>query len=54
MAVNFPAFAHLVTVFGSTLKSVATSAGVRRVSGSPPRLSNRCSPSLAYKSLMSR
>jgi hypothetical protein len=28
MEVNFPAFAHLVTVFGSTRNSDATSAGV--------------------------
>ena len=32
MAVNFPALAHLVTVLGSTLKSAATSAGVRSIS----------------------
>jgi hypothetical protein len=30
--VNFPAFAHLVTVFGSTLNNAATSDGVRRFS----------------------
>ena len=32
MAVNFPALAHLVTVLGSTLKSAATSAGVKSTS----------------------
>ena len=30
--VNLPAFAHLVTVFGSTLNNAATSDGVRRFS----------------------
>ena len=30
--VNLPAFAHLVTVFGSTLNSAATSDGVSRFS----------------------
>jgi hypothetical protein len=38
MAVNFPALAHLVTVFGSTLNNLATSAGVNRTSGSLERL----------------
>ena len=37
MAVNFPAFAHRVTVLGSTRKSLATSAGVRRISCSVGR-----------------
>ena len=32
MEVNLPDFAHLVTVFGSTLNIAATSAGVRSVS----------------------
>jgi hypothetical protein len=32
MEVNLPAFAHLVTVFGSTLNNAATSDGVRRFS----------------------
>ena len=32
MEVNFPAFAHLVTVFGSTRNSEATSAGVSKTS----------------------
>jgi hypothetical protein len=31
MEVSLPAFAHLVTVFGSTLKAAATSAGVKSV-----------------------
>jgi hypothetical protein len=31
-AVNFPAFAQRVTVFGSTRKSVATSDGVNKIS----------------------
>lgn len=30
--VNLPAFAHLVTVFGSTLNNTATSDGVSRFS----------------------
>ena len=30
--VNFPDFAHLVTVFGSTLNNDATSAGVNKTS----------------------
>jgi hypothetical protein len=30
--VNLPDFAHLVTVFGSTLNNVATSAGVNKTS----------------------
>ena len=33
IAVNFPDFAHRVTVLGSTLKIAATSDGVRRTSG---------------------
>ena len=32
MLVSLPLFDHLVTVFGSTLNSVATSAGVSRAS----------------------
>ena len=32
MEVNLPDFAHLVTVFGSTLNSDATSAGVNKTS----------------------
>ena len=32
MEVNLPDFAHLVTVFGSTLNSDATSAGVNNTS----------------------
>ncbi len=32
MLVNLPAFAHRVTVLGSTLKSAATSDGVSKVS----------------------
>jgi hypothetical protein len=32
MEVNLPAFAHLVTVFGSTLNKDATSAGVSNFS----------------------
>jgi hypothetical protein len=37
MDVSFPAFAHLVTVFGSTLNIVATSAGVSSGSASGVR-----------------
>jgi hypothetical protein len=37
MAVNFPDLAHLVTVFGSTLNNLATSAGVNKTSGSLER-----------------
>jgi hypothetical protein len=32
MEVNFPALAHLVTVFGSTRNNAATSDGVKRFS----------------------
>jgi fructose-specific component phosphotransferase system IIB-like protein len=32
MEVNLPDFAHLVTVFGSTLNNDATSAGVNKTS----------------------
>jgi hypothetical protein len=39
MAVSLPAFAHLVTVFGSTRKSAATSAGDNKTSWEPEFLS---------------
>jgi hypothetical protein len=51
MAVNFPALAHRVTVFGSTLKSAATSAGVNKISWSLEFRSMKHTPNLAKANL---